>query len=114
MSNEDRRGFLKKSMVAAVGGAIASAGTAESAQAQGVRINPNARAVLPNGQALSRTQILERLGLNPNTPPDAWLAIVACGSNASALRPGAREELMRRGMRLEGGAVTAPGRLAPR
>ncbi len=48
----------------------------------------NSRAVMPDGRALNRGEILQTLGLNPNTSPTAWLAIVACGSNASALRPG--------------------------
>lgn len=45
----------------------------------------NARAILPDGNQLSRAEILEQLNLNPNTPPEAWLNIVACGSNAAAL-----------------------------
>ena len=45
----------------------------------------NNRAVFPDGSTLNRAQILERLGLNPGTPPDAWLNIIGCGSNASAL-----------------------------
>lgn len=48
----------------------------------------NARAVMPDGRALSRSEILQALGLNPNTSPTAWLAVVGCGSNASALLPG--------------------------
>jgi hypothetical protein len=47
----------------------------------------NARAVMPSGEVLDRAQILDRLGLNPNTSPTAWLTIAACGSNASALLP---------------------------
>lgn len=59
------------------------------AQADVARIaSLNARAVMPDGRTLSRAEILQNLGLNPNTNPTAWLAIVACGSNASALRPG--------------------------
>ena len=45
----------------------------------------NNRAVLPDGSLASREQILRALNLNPGTAPDAWLAIIACGSNASAL-----------------------------
>lgn len=45
----------------------------------------NARAVMPNGAMLDRAGILEKLGLNPHTSPDAWLAVIGCGSNASAL-----------------------------
>lgn len=45
----------------------------------------NAKAVMPDGSTMSRGQILSALGLNPGTSPTAWLTIVACGSNASAL-----------------------------
>jgi len=48
----------------------------------------NASAVMPDGSTLGRAEILERLGLNPNTSPTAWLTAVVCGFNASALRPG--------------------------
>src|SRR5690349_9244506 len=48
----------------------------------------NARAVMPNGSLLTRGEILNSLGLNPNTAPTAWLNILGCGSNASALLPG--------------------------
>lgn len=52
---------------------------------QSVSINPAAKALLPTGRALARADILRQLGLNPNTPVDGWLAIVACGANAAAL-----------------------------
>jgi hypothetical protein len=48
----------------------------------------NAKAVMPDGRTLTRSEILQTLGLNPNTSPTAWLAIVGCGSNGSALLPG--------------------------
>ena len=48
----------------------------------------NSRAVMPDGSSLDRAQILAALGLNPNTAPTAWLNIIGCGSNASALLPG--------------------------
>lgn len=48
----------------------------------------NGRAVMPDGSTLSRVEILQRLGLNPNTSPTAWLTVIGCGSNASALLPG--------------------------
>lgn len=50
-----------------------------------ISINPAAKAVLPDGKILDREKILSSLNLDPSTPPDAWLAIVACGSNATAL-----------------------------
>ena len=48
----------------------------------------NGRAVMPNGLLLGRGEILATLGLNPNTSPTAWLNVLGCGSNASALLPG--------------------------
>ena len=62
-----------------------------------VSINTSAKAILKNGSAISRADVLTRLGLNPTTPPDAWLAIVACGSNASALDVKDASILLRRG-----------------
>jgi hypothetical protein len=53
----------------------------------------NARAVLPNGTELTRSEVLANLGLNPNTSPTAWLAIIGCGVNASALLPGDLERV---------------------
>lgn len=44
-----------------------------------------AKAVMPNGSLLDRAAVLRQLGLDPSAPPDAWLTIAACGSNASAL-----------------------------
>ena len=90
-----RRDVVKSSTVGmtVVAATVATGGVA-SAQMEGysakrnlgtVSINPNAKAVLPGGINLSRAEILSKLGLNPNTPPDAWLAIISCGSNGSAL-----------------------------
>lgn len=63
-----------------------------------VSINVAAKAVLPNGKLVARENILQQLGLNPGTSPDAWLAIVACGSNASALNPSDAKILVERGV----------------
>jgi len=58
----------------------------------------NNSAVMPDGSVLSRGEILAKLNLNPNTPPDAWLAVVACGSNASALNFDDAEKLVEKGL----------------
>jgi hypothetical protein len=58
----------------------------------------NSRAVFADGNVLARADVLKRLNLNPNTPPEAWLAIVACGSNASALDLKAAQELHGKGV----------------
>lgn len=96
MSNESRRNFLKAGGAAAIGVAAATA-TGTPASAQTVKLNPRAKAVLPNGKELSRQQVLTQLGLDPSTPPDAWLSITTCGSNASALKPADLRGLVDRG-----------------
>lgn len=83
MSKQSRRDFMK----GAATGTVAAAGITQApgAQAQsGISVNPAARALMPNGELVDRAQILRQLNLNPNTSPEAWLAIVACGSNKAA------------------------------
>lgn len=74
-----------------------------------VKINPQATAISKNGVVLNREHILENLGFDPHTPPDAWLAVIACGSNASALHPGDLQSLVNRGIidksKLDAGAL---------
>lgn len=60
-------------------------------------VNHAAKAVLPNGSIADRSAVLKQLGLNPSAPPDAWLAVVACGANASALHPGDLQTLVDKG-----------------
>jgi hypothetical protein len=99
-----RRGFIKAAAVASAGAAVGSSliNTPADAQPtagsiQSARINRQAKAILSGGKIVSREEVLSQLGLNPQTPPDAWLAIVACGSNASALKPGELQELVKSG-----------------
>lgn len=61
------------------------------------RVNTSARAVMPNGKVVSRRDLLQQLGLNPSTPPDAWLVITKCGTNASALNIPDAKRLLQRG-----------------
>lgn len=63
-----------------------------------ITINPQAKAVMADGRTLDRAAVLSQLGLNPATPPDAWLTIVACGGNASALHPGDAQQLINKGV----------------
>jgi hypothetical protein len=58
----------------------------------------NSKAVLPSGKLASRADILSQLGLNSGTPPEAWLAVIACGVNASALGFQEAEVLVSRGI----------------
>jgi hypothetical protein len=104
----NRRDFLKQSVTIA---GAASALISAEAEAQDptkkppakkgttpIRINPNAKAVLPDGSVKSRADILNSLGLDPSTPPDAWLAIFGCGSNASALTSSQLKDMVNRGV----------------
>ncbi len=50
-----------------------------------ISLNNSAKSVMPNGSILSRGEILSALNLDPGASPDAWLAVIGCGSNASAL-----------------------------
>ncbi|MCS7031213.1 MAG: twin-arginine translocation signal domain-containing protein [Gloeomargarita sp. SKYG116] len=95
--NTERRNLLKAALIAA--GAMLPAGIARAQQKlrQTLEINPQAKAVMPDGKILSREMILQRLGLDPKTPPDAWLTIVRCGSNAAALGPERLQNLIREG-----------------
>src|SRR6266446_1358493 len=103
---ESRRSFLKTgASVAAsvvVGSAVPASAqepTAEKAVKDMLKAVPaNNTAVLPDGRKLTRAEILTKLNLDPKTPPDAWLAIVGCGSNASALNFTQAQRLARRGV----------------
>lgn len=113
----ERRDFLKATVAA---GVLAPAAVAQPARPRA--INPNAKAVLPNGEVLTREQILARLGLDPKVAPDGWLVIINCGVNVAALRAEQIRELVRSGkikveeldpevrQRLELGSQPAPGR----
>jgi len=105
---KDRRDFLKIAAVGAVSVAaspllvkgVAAAGVPESpklmkdaAAADTMRINPNAKAVLPSGKLADRRGILSQLGLDPSTPIDAWLCICSCAVNAAALTDRTRKQL---------------------
>jgi len=98
MNEHDKKTINRRDIVAgsALGAAAAIAGVGTAAaqtfqtqrgaqQMRALQLNPGAKAVLPDASLADRAKILTTLGLNPNTPPDAWLAIINCGSNASAL-----------------------------
>ena len=96
-SEKTRRDMIAAAATGAAGLAVAGGVAAQPRVTQAQALNPNARAVLPNGSKLNRMEVLRQLGLDPTTPPDAWLAIVACGSNASALRGDQLRGLVSRG-----------------
>lgn len=95
MQESNRRDFMKAATIGV--GAAAVLAEVRPSEAQTMKLNAQAKAVLPNGDILDRAKVLSQLGLDPTTPPDAWLAIVACGSNASALRPEQLKGLVERG-----------------
>jgi hypothetical protein len=73
-----------------------------------ISVNPGAKAVLPTAKTLDRSEILAQLGLNPHTSPDAWLALIMCGANASALHPGDAQQLIDKGVLTAGHADLGP------
>jgi hypothetical protein len=94
---EGRRNFIK----GATAGLVTTAAGEAQAQPKGpesVKLNPYAKAVMPDGKLLDRSEVLKSLGLNPNTPIDAWLNVTSCGSNASALDPDKVKDLVDRGV----------------
>jgi len=93
-----RRQVISAAATGAAGLAVAGAAVAQPVGIQARTLNTNAKAVMPNGKALDRTAVLSQLGLDPNTPPDAWLTVIGCGSNASALKPGDLQSLVARGV----------------
>ena len=96
-NKKKRREFLK---VTATGAVMAAGAGVAGAQPRGkvtMPINPQARAILPDGSVVDRAEILRRLGLRPDVPVDSWLVIVQCSSNASALRPQQLREIVARG-----------------
>jgi hypothetical protein len=87
--SETRRDLIKMTIGAAVG--VVAIGETASALGADVKLAPrgslalNNRAVLPGGREMTRGEILQSLNLNPKTPPEAWLSITSCGSNAAGL-----------------------------
>jgi hypothetical protein len=92
-NGEGRRDFIKKAAVAGIAAGAALGSSQESVDAQPA----NAKAVLPDGKAHTREELLTRLGLDPSTSPEAWIAITSCGSNASALKRPDAERLLKAG-----------------
>jgi hypothetical protein len=90
--NESRRDFMKGAVGTLVVGATLVGGRGK-AHAQ----EANRRAVLPDGKAYTRPELLRRMGLDPSTPPEAWISIVKCGQNSAALKPGDAQRLVKDG-----------------
>ncbi len=88
-NRNERRHFIKLTATTAVGIAVGS-GLVQTVLAQQMRpmraVKLGDRAFLPDGRQYTREDILSRLGLDPTTPPDAWLCVCGCGSNAAALK----------------------------
>ena len=95
---KQRREFLKVTATGAVMAAGVGTAAAQQPRRATMPVNPQAKAVLPDATVVDRAEILRRLGLRPDVPPDAWLVIVNCGSNASALRPQQLREVVARGV----------------
>ena len=89
--DENRRDFMKGTVGVLVAGATLG-GIPGEAHAQ----SANQKAVLPDGRAYSRGELLQRLGLDPNTPPEAWITI-GCVINSAALKLRDAERLVESG-----------------
>lgn len=83
VQNEDRRDFIKKATLAGVGLAAGALLGGKSSDVWADGVAP--KAMLPDGKLFTRGELLSKLGLNPNTAPEAWINIVNCGGNAAAL-----------------------------
>jgi hypothetical protein len=110
----DRRTFLRDSALVALGGAaVAGAPVSFSKEAlaaqRNISINTDAKALMPDGKMKTRTELMTQLGLDPTTPPDAWLSITSCGSNAAALTGEQMKSLQSRGLKLEPQSLKVKG-----
>lgn len=96
----ERREFLKVSAAAAAGLALGSAlpAAGQVSKRANVNLNPGARSLMPDGRLLGRVDLLRALNLDPTTPPDAWLTIFSCSSNAGGLLARDARALMERGV----------------
>lgn len=103
--NKDRRDFIKTAAATAIGLAIAPVLVGEAkAQMQMMKrarvkrsaVKLNQGAVLPDGKRYTRAQLLGKLGLDPKTPPEAWITIT-CGTHAGALKPEDAKRLLDQG-----------------
>ncbi len=115
VEKKNRREFIKSSAVATIGVLGGLGVTAEvlaqtkikslnkATQIKKLTGSREERTVMPNGALKTRAEILQQLGFNPNTPPDAWLTVgPGCGVNAAALNESSRRSLMQRGYVFEG------------
>lgn len=113
-----RRELLKTAAITAAGLVVGTVALSDDAEAQQIMLKQavidrntaqrmtvvreaavlNSKAVLPDGKLLGRAEILTQLNLNPNTSPEAWLAIFGCGVNASALNFRDAEQLVNKGV----------------
>lgn len=105
---KDRREFLKGAALASIAGA--AAGTEALADVRSVKINTEAKALMPDGQLKSRMELMKQLGFDSVVGADAWLNITKCTSNAGALTEKQRSILTARGFKFRGEELIAAGR----
>ncbi len=48
----------------------------------------NSVCMLPDGKFYTREELMVKLGLDPTTPPEAWICGAGCGSNMAGLPRG--------------------------
>jgi hypothetical protein len=86
-----RRNFMKTAAATALGLTISSGLSGEASAGL------NQKALLPDGKFYTRAELLRKLGLNPNTAPDAWITIT-CNNNMGALKIRDVERLHKKGI----------------
>jgi len=105
---KDRREFLRGAALVSIAGA--AAGTEALADIRSVKINTQAKALMPDGQLKSRMELMKQLGLESFVGADAWLNIIQCDANAGALTEKQRSILTARGFKFQGQEMITAGR----
>ncbi len=105
---KDRREFLKGAALVSIAGV--AAGTEALADVRMVKLNTEAKALMPDGQLRTRLELMRELGLGPSVGTDAWLNIIGCLFNAAALTEKQRSILTARGFKFQGQEMITAGR----
>ncbi len=106
---KDRREFLKGAALVSIAGA--AAGSEALADIRTVKINTEAKAVMPDGKVKTRVELMREMGLGPSIGTDAWLNIIGCILNAGALSEREKSVLTARGFKFKGAEMITGGRM---
>jgi hypothetical protein len=109
MKEKDRREFLKGAALVSIAGA--ATGTDALADIRSVKINTEAKAVMPDGKVRTRLELMREMGLGPSVGTDAWLNIIGCLLNAAALTDRQKSVLTARGFKFRGAEMITAGKI---